>query len=119
MGVYSQSTVPVQGWLTWGALICQEYDMRKTAEELLGIPDPPKNGRERLILKAIDLFYTHGFNAVGVDQIIDAAGVTKTTFYKHFESKDELMVAAVKRRDEWESAAWGRAIRAVAGDDPR
>ncbi len=93
--------------------------MRKTAVELLGVPDPPKNGRDRLVLHAIELFYTHGFNAVGIDQIIDAAGVTKTTFYKHFESKDDLMVAAVKQRDEWEGAAWGRAIAAAAGDDPR
>jgi AcrR family transcriptional regulator len=44
--------------------------------------------------------------------------VTKTTFYKHFESKDDLMVAAVERRDEWESQAWGRAVRKLAGDDP-
>jgi AcrR family transcriptional regulator len=93
--------------------------MRKTAVELLGIPDPPTTGRDRLVLHAIELFYTHGFNAVGIDQIIDAAGVTKTTFYKHFDSKDDLMVAAVKQRDEWEAAAWGRAIAAAAGDDPR
>jgi AcrR family transcriptional regulator len=93
--------------------------MRKTAVELLGIPDPPRTGRDRLVLHAIELFYTHGFNAVGIDRIIDAAGVTKTTFYKHFDSKDDLMVAAVKQRDAWEAAAWGRAIHAAAGDDPR
>jgi AcrR family transcriptional regulator len=93
--------------------------MRKTAVELLGVPDPPTTGRDRLILHAIELFYSHGFNAVGIDQIIESAGVTTTTFYKHFESKDDLMVAAVKQRDEWESAAWGRAIYKVAGDDPR
>jgi len=93
--------------------------MRKTAVELLGVPDPPSNGRDRLVLHAIELFYTHGFNAVGIDQIIEAAGVTKTTFYKHFDSKDDLMVAAVKQRDKWEAAAWGRAIHAAAGDDPR
>ncbi len=52
------------------------------------------------------------------DQVIATAGVTKTTFYKHFESKDELMVAAVQRRDEWESQAWDRAVRKLAGDDP-
>jgi AcrR family transcriptional regulator len=50
--------------------------------------------------------------------VIAEAGVTKTTFYKHFESKDDLMVAAVERRDEWESAAWARAVRTLAGDDP-
>src|SRR3954454_11616495 len=91
---------------------------KKSVSEMLGLPDPPKTGRERLVAAAIELFYRHGFGAVGVDQIIASAGVTKTTFYKHFESKDELMVAAVQRRDEWESAAWGRAVRKIAGDDP-
>jgi AcrR family transcriptional regulator len=91
---------------------------RKSVTELLGVPDPPRNGRERLIATAIELFYRNGFGAVGVDRVIAEAGVTKTTFYKHFEGKDDLMVAAVKRRDEWESAAWGRAIHKIAGDDP-
>ena len=89
----------------------------KSASELLGAPDPPKTGRERLVAAAIELFYRRGFGAVGIDQVIEAAGVTKTTFYKHFESKDDLMVAAVQRRDEWESQAWGRAVRKIAGDD--
>jgi AcrR family transcriptional regulator len=91
----------------------------KTAVELLGVPRAPKNARDRLIDAAIDLFYTHGFNAVGLDQIIDTVGVTKTTFYKYFESKDALMVEAVLQRDEWEWDAWNRAIRNAAGDDPR
>src|SRR5690242_8337642 len=90
----------------------------KSVTELLGLPDPPKTGRERLLAAAIELFYRHGFGAVGIDQVIAAAGVTKTTFYKHFEGKDDLMVAAVQRRDEWESAAWNRAVRKLAGDDP-
>lgn len=91
----------------------------KTAVELLGVPRAPKNARDRLIDTAIDLFYSHGFNAVGLDQIIDAVGVTKTTFYKYFESKDELMVEAVRYRDHWEWEAWSRAVRQAAGDDPR
>jgi len=82
------------------------------------MPDPPKTGRERLVATAVDLFYRNGFGAVGIDQVIAMAGVTKTTFYKHFESKDDLMVAAVQRRDEWESAAWMRAVRQIAGEDP-
>ena len=90
----------------------------KTVTEILGLPPPPKTGRERLVAAAIELFYRHGFQAVGIDQIIARAGVTKTTFYKHFESKDDLMVAAVQRRDEWESAAWERAIQNMAGGDP-
>src|SRR4249919_3239049 len=85
----------------------------KSVSELLGLPDPPRTGRERLLATAIDLFYRHGFNAVGIDRVIAAAGVTKTTCYKHFEGKDDLMVAAVQRRDEWESHAWNRAVQKI------
>src|SRR5262249_16429387 len=92
---------------------------KKSVTELLGLPDPPRTGRERLVAAAIELFYRHGFGAVGIDQVIAAAGVTKTTFYKHFEGKDDLMVAAVHRRHEWESTAWDRAITKLAGNDPR
>lgn len=91
---------------------------QKSVSELFGIPAAPKTGRERLIAAAVELFYRHGFGAIGIDRVIDAAGVTKTTFYKHFEGKDDLMVAAVQRRDEWESQAWNRAVRKIAGDDP-
>jgi AcrR family transcriptional regulator len=91
----------------------------KTAAQLLGDPDAARNARDRLIDKAIDLFYRHGFNAIGLDRIIDEVGVTKTTFYKYFHSKDDLMVAAVRKRDEWEMKAWLRAVREGAGDDPR
>jgi AcrR family transcriptional regulator len=90
----------------------------KSVTELLGLPSPPRTGPDRLVAAAIELFYRHGFGAVGIDRVIAAAGVTKTTFYKHFDSKDELMVAAVQRRDEWESVAWDRAVRKLAGDDP-
>ena len=92
--------------------------LTKSMFEILGLPDEPRTGRDRLVAAAVELFYRNGFNAVGVDQIIAKAGVTKTTFYKHFESRDDLMVAAVQRRDEWESQAWMSAIRKIAGDDP-
>jgi AcrR family transcriptional regulator len=91
----------------------------KPVSELFGLPDAPKTGRERLVAAAVELFYRQGFGAVGVDRVIAAAGVTKTTFYKHFEGKDDLMVAAVQRRDEWESQAWSRAVREIAGEDPK
>lgn len=90
---------------------------QKTAAELLGVI-PSKTGRDRLLAVAIDLFYEHGFQAVGIDRVIAEAGVTKTTFYKHFESKDALMVAAVLQRDEWENQAWDREITRLAGRDP-
>jgi len=90
----------------------------KLVPELFGLPSAPRTGRERLIAAGIELFYRHGFGAVGIDQVIAAAGVTKSTFYKHFEGKDELMLAAVQRRDEWESLAWAREVRKRGGDDP-
>lgn len=87
--------------------------------ELLGQPDPPKSGRGRLIHAAIQLIYRRGVQAVGIDQVIAEAGVTKSTFYKHFESKDEMLIAAIKLRDEWEDKAFAEAVRELGGDDPR
>ena len=91
----------------------------KSAIELLGAPAIAARGRERILDIAIDLFYRNGFNAVGLDQVLAAADVTKTTFYKHFESKEDLMEQAVRKRDRLESEAWSRAVREAAGDDPR
>jgi AcrR family transcriptional regulator len=90
-----------------------------TAAELFGVPKVPTQGRDRLLFVAIDLFYRHGFNAIGIDRVIADAGVSKTTFYKHFTSKDDLMVAAIERRNEWETQAWNRAVHTLAGDEPR
>src|SRR5690349_5895830 len=92
---------------------------RKSVAELFGVPDPPKNGRERLVYVAIELIYAHGFQAVGVDQVIARAGVSKTTFYKHFESRDDLFVAAIRLRDQWEMKGINAALERLAKDDPR
>jgi AcrR family transcriptional regulator len=91
----------------------------KSAAELFGVRSEAKNAKDRLVDQAIDLFYSKGFNAVGLDQILAATGVTKTTFYKHFDSREDLIIAAIERRDAWEAQAWNRAVRAAAGDDPR
>lgn len=66
-------------------------------------PSPPArlgSTRERLIDAASVLFYEKGFHAIGLDRIIEEVGVTKTTFYNHFESKDALIVALLEHRDE-------------------
>ena len=90
-----------------------------TVSELFGLPAPPKTGRDRLVAAAIELFYAKGFQAVGIDQVLAEAGVTKTTFYKHFECKDDLIMAAIETRDDWEMEAWEGALQKMAGDDPR
>ncbi|MGW7464490.1 TetR/AcrR family transcriptional regulator [Streptomyces xantholiticus] len=65
-------------------------------------PDPaavrPKP-RERLLETASDLFYAEGIHAVGVDRLIAEAGVPKATFYRHFPSKDDLVLAYLRGRD--------------------
>jgi AcrR family transcriptional regulator len=75
--------------------------------------------REMLIATATDLFYQHGFHAVGLDQIITRVGVTKTTFYNHFESKDDLIIAVLHERDERERAEWMSIIQNKGGGDPK
>jgi len=49
--------------------------------------------RERLVLAAVDLFTEQGYDATTVAQIAERAGVTKSTFFRHFSDKRELLVA--------------------------
>jgi AcrR family transcriptional regulator len=49
--------------------------------------------RERLVLAAVDLFHEQGYDETTVAQIADRAGVTKSTFFRHFPDKRELLVA--------------------------
>ena len=55
-----------------------------------GKVDPP---RDRIVGAAAELFYRKGIRATGVDTLIEQADVAKSTFYRHFRSKDELIVA--------------------------
>src|ERR1700743_1163473 len=50
-------------------------------------------GRERMVLAAVDLFTEQGYDATTVAQIAERAGVTKSTFFRHFPDKRELLVA--------------------------
>ena len=66
---------------------------------------------------AFRLFYARGIRAVGVDLIIAESGVAKATFYKHFPSKDELVLAYLDKVD----GIWTGQLRAAAeaaGPDP-
>ena len=56
--------------------------------------------REHLIEVAGALFNQYGYRATGIDQVIEASGVAKTTMYRHFGSKEELIVAVLNRIDE-------------------
>jgi AcrR family transcriptional regulator len=56
--------------------------------------------KERLVSKALELFNRYGFNAVGIDTILKESGVAKNTLYRHFGSKEELIIAALRKHDE-------------------
>jgi AcrR family transcriptional regulator len=60
----------------------------------------PASRREDVLRTASELFYQEGIRSVGIDRIIERAGVSKMTLYNHFSSKDELAVAYLRRRDE-------------------
>lgn len=71
--------------------------------------------RRRLLDTATRLFYTEGIRAVGIDRIIAEAGVAKATFYNHFPSKDDLVLAYIEEQD-----LLGRdAVSALPGQPPR
>ncbi|MEU6267368.1 TetR/AcrR family transcriptional regulator [Saccharopolyspora shandongensis] len=80
--------------------------------------------RARLLSTASRLFYAEGLHSVGIDRIIATAGVTRATLYRHFPSKDDLVVAYLTQGDEairsrvsaarTEGASTDDVIRAVA-----
>lgn len=81
-------------------------------------PDQPRlPTRERIIEAASELFYAQGLRAVSADKIIAEVGITKVTFYRHFPTKDDLIVAYLERRAQWERDAVA-AARQVAGNVP-
>src|SRR5215813_1049165 len=53
--------------------------------------------RERIVEAAAHLFLKHGYHPTGIDQVVEAAGLTPGGFYKHFPSKSGLLAAAVER----------------------
>lgn len=60
----------------------------------------PSSKRDQLIDTALDLFSREGFQGTGIDRILAESGVAKMTLYNHFKSKDELILAVLRRRDE-------------------
>jgi AcrR family transcriptional regulator len=75
------------------------------------------SARERLLAAAGELFYEEGINSVGIDRVIERAGVAKASLYNIFGSKDELIRAYLEARH---AARRARLEKALAGlTDPR
>lgn len=73
--------------------------------------------RERILECASSLFYRQGVRAVGVDLVVAQAGVAKTSLYRHFRTKDDLIVAFLEREDIDFWATWD-GVAAEHADDP-
>jgi AcrR family transcriptional regulator len=58
------------------------------------------NARERILDAAYELFSRRGIRAVGTEEVLAKAGVAKSTLYRHFPSKDELVLAFLQRREQ-------------------
>jgi AcrR family transcriptional regulator len=81
-------------------------------------PTARERKREHLIDVAAELFNRHGYHAAGVDLVIAEAGIAKTTLYRHFRTKEDLIVAVLRRIDERARANLRAAVDA-ASDDPK
>jgi len=72
--------------------------------------------REHIINTAMELFYKDGFHATGVEKIIKHAKVSKKTLYNHFRSKDELILATLRKSDELLRNDFMRTVESLTKD---
>ena len=71
--------------------------------------------RQHLLNVASDLFNRLGYRGAGIDQLIDEAGIAKTTLYRYFKSKEDLIVAVLQLIDEQYRNDMRQAVDARAG----
>ena len=84
------------------------------------IPQSKPDARERILDTAYELFSRRAIRDVGVNEVIEQARVAKATLYRHFPSKDDLVIAFLQRREERWTLAWvekeARAARLPPGE---
>jgi AcrR family transcriptional regulator len=80
---------------------------------------PALSTREKLIEAGHEIFYREGFLSVGLDRLLNEVGCSKQTFYNHFDSKDDLIVAVIDEHHRWWSSELRDRIQRAAGPDPR
>ncbi len=74
--------------------------------------------RDELVRKALSAFYRNGFHATGMDMLVAETGVSKTSMYKHFRTKEDLILAVLRLRDE-QFRNWLYRRMEELGDTPR
>jgi AcrR family transcriptional regulator len=82
------------------------------------ITEAKPDARERILDTAYELFSRRAVRDVGIDEVIERAGVAKATLYRHFPSKDDLVIAFLERREERWTLAWVEAEARRRGDTP-
>src|SRR6476620_9042432 len=88
------------------------------SKKIASSPERAPRAADRIRASALDLFYREGIRAVGVDEIVARAGVTKPSLYRSFSSKDELAASYLR---DFEAGFWRRFDAACAAHpgDPR
>ena len=74
--------------------------------------------RDRILESAYELFSRRGIRAVGIEEVIERAAVAKATLYRHFPSKDDLVLAFLRRREEVWTHGWVEAGARERGVSP-
>jgi AcrR family transcriptional regulator len=74
--------------------------------------------RDDLVQNALKVFYKGGFHAIGMDRLARDTGVSKTAIYKHFRTKEDLILATLRLRDE-QFRNWLRRRMEALATDPR
>jgi AcrR family transcriptional regulator len=92
--------------------------MDPPASPLSTRPYPSSKARERILVAAYELFAHRGIQAVGIDAILERSGVARQTLYRHFASKQELVLAFLQRREQLWTRAWLQAEVRRREDDP-
>jgi AcrR family transcriptional regulator len=86
----------------------------KSAERHAG----PQSAKDKVFAVAADLFYRKGIHTVGVEEIVNQAGVAKISLYRGFASKDDLVVAYLEDRSRTFLRQWDEAFDRYR-DNPR
>lgn len=89
----------------WGT--CTGMQAKFSSESQMSSSEKDRSvARERILESAYELFSTEGVNAVGVDTVVAKSGSGKMTLYRHFKSKDALVLAFLERREELWTRNW-------------
>jgi AcrR family transcriptional regulator len=86
--------------------------------EALDIGTVASPARQRILESAYDLFSRRGIRAVGIDEVIERAAVAKATLYRHFPSKDDLVLAFLKQREARWTHGWVEQEARRRGETP-